>query len=279
MMPYKIDEHIFDKLTPASSWVLGLLITDGNICKTKSGYRIKLALQRQDRDVLEKVKAILAAENKIGDYCISRIAFGKENTYSWSELVIQNYNIATALLNLGLKPRKSLKEVVPKLIFNSKEEEIVRAFVLGAVEGDGSLYFDSWWSRPTVSLVGGCKFVRQIAKLIKKFTGVDSFFFKDKRMGKKAYLGLRISKRGAGEAVLRWLYASSEPHMRMNRKHKKFTEIMNVVDSLNNEPQVKSDPAMRRAGNPSRPPNQIRQQTANGRLRQANSPTLSRKGR
>ena len=136
----KVDEDYFKKWSPNMAYILGFIIADGCIVKgTYSGYSdaLKFGVQRQDIDILKKIKQELSAGHKIS--CVKNAA----------HLCITSQKIVNDLKNLGIDYRKSLREKIPNI-----SPENIRDLIRGIVDGDGSINFNKR-GYPTLSIYGG----------------------------------------------------------------------------------------------------------------------------
>lgn len=114
------EENFFENIdSEEKAYILGFLFTDGNIRKDKAS--IRLQLQKQDLEVLEKIKNILKINTKI-QYDARP---GKEGyTLSWSSA-----KMVEDLAKYGIIPRKTYLTdklpQVPDIFFNSFSSRIV----------------------------------------------------------------------------------------------------------------------------------------------------------
>lgn len=210
--PHKeINENFFSSWSPEMAYILGLLITDGCISKSKnSSYRISLCLN--DKDLLcEVVKTIGSAHNiteSKHQKGLNTFIFGREK-------------IAQDLIKLGMKPRKSLD-----IEFPYAPKEYLHDFIRGVFDGDGSVFYDN-----------KCK----IKKLRTSFTsGSKNFIYKLEQ----ELQGLGMSKRnlyktyrknisysfkyGHDESIKLFniMYVDLENDLFLKRKYDKFVNAM-----------------------------------------------------
>lgn len=123
-----IEKNIFSKIdTEEKAYWLGMLYADGAINKTTG--QVCLALQAQDINHLEKLKAFLKCNNKI-----SYDKYG--NSYRLSFCCKQ---ITKDLINLGCVPQKSLILTFPG--DDKVPQQFKKDFLRGYVDGDGCLSF------------------------------------------------------------------------------------------------------------------------------------------
>lgn len=120
------EENFFENIdSEEKAYILGFLFTDGNIKKDES--LIRLQLQKQDLEILEKIKKILKINTKI-QYDARP---GKEGyTLSWSST-----KMVEDLAKYGIVPRKTyLTDKLPQV-----PDIFLIPFLRGLFDGDGGL--------------------------------------------------------------------------------------------------------------------------------------------
>lgn len=99
-------------IKPSDLWyIIGLIVTDGNL--SKDGRHI--CITSKDENLLKSVRASLNLNIKIGKKARDREQEKKYSILQFSDVVFYQY-----LLNIGLKPKKSLileKISVPNIYF------------------------------------------------------------------------------------------------------------------------------------------------------------------
>lgn len=126
------DQNYFEKIdTEEKAYFLGLLLTDGNICKIKnrkSSYLIQIGLKYTDYEILEKLKKELNSTNKIQHYKTDK----RDECY----FGVSSYKLAMDLMQHGIKPNKTfnteLNYDIPIHLF--------RHYIRGIFDGDGTVY-------------------------------------------------------------------------------------------------------------------------------------------
>lgn len=140
-----INQHFFDKIdTQEKAYILGLLYADG--CVVEKDYEIKISLQEQDKNLLEKIKDCIEYSGQL------RSIVRPPYLNQWG-LDFRSKHLYNAVTNLGCVPRKSLilkfptEEQVPKYLHSH--------FIRGYFDGDGCISFRSnRYNSCTVSFVG-----------------------------------------------------------------------------------------------------------------------------
>lgn len=154
---YNFDETFFDTIdTEPKAYILGLLFADGNNGRntTSARYHVSIDLREDDVDILRKIRSLWANLPPLRLHRPTGNA--KRNQY---RLVICSKYLSLRLRELGCVERKSLVLRFPALL----EPELVRHFVRGYFDGDGSLFV--YRNRPKLDIVGTmsfCSTLRQI---------------------------------------------------------------------------------------------------------------------
>ena len=112
----KIDNH-------KKAYFLGLLYADGYICKSSYGKQMGIALQLQDKYIIEALYNELQLKTKLNIY---------KNSV---KLVVSDNYLCKSLNNLGIQEDKSHKEFgLPPI-----KKKFIRSFLLGYFDGDGCI--------------------------------------------------------------------------------------------------------------------------------------------
>lgn len=111
--------------TDAKAWLLGFIGSDGNVNKKC----MRIGLHRRDREILERVRDLIAPSHEVKDYEI--------DTGLRSGLAVHSVEMVRDLNRLGIVPRKSL-------VYKpwNGPPELMPAYWRGMIDGDGS-----WWCR------------------------------------------------------------------------------------------------------------------------------------
>ncbi len=126
-----INDDFFGNWSPAMAWVLGLLFTDGNVQRSKKGLRVSIS--SIDYDLLEQVKNLLGSKRAVSK---------RNQSYDKSKhiYIFEFYRekMRDDLHSLGLLERKSLT-----MQFPSVPQQLMRHFVRGCWDGDGSVFISA----------------------------------------------------------------------------------------------------------------------------------------
>lgn len=130
---YCVNESFFESPNPLNCFVAGWLCTDGNIVKN----RFRIELSRLDIKVLNNFKVILQSSHPIN----LEVKQPNDFVSSYRETAVLNINskkmVSDLALNFGIVPRKTPIQKFPTHL----SMENLLCFLIGAIEGDGSLYY------------------------------------------------------------------------------------------------------------------------------------------
>ncbi len=124
------------------AYVLGFFAADGCMIKNNRGAHF-IEFHITDLDILEKIKKLLEAENKIST---RKTSAELANAY---RLQIGSKEMFKDLLSLEFKPRKSASVQFPKI-----PNKYLKDFVRGYFDGDGNVYANEYQrkGKPSKSL-------------------------------------------------------------------------------------------------------------------------------
>jgi len=205
-----INENAFENLLDeATAYWLGFLMADGSIYKRKYGYSITLALQKRDKEHLQKFKEFLNAEHEIKEL--------KE----CFRITIVSKKLAEQLIDLGVVPRKSYEDsMVPEILLKSKH------FWRGVIDGDG---FIGIYDRKAVLGLAGRYWL--IYYFLYYCISVCPFILKNRICKiKDNFFGVRFSCNTAKFLIL-YFYKNSS--IFLNRKKR----IVEIIETLNYRPK------------------------------------------
>jgi intein-encoded DNA endonuclease-like protein len=212
-----INEAFFSSWSPEMAYVLGLMMTDGCISKTKNGsYRISLCLN--DGDLLRNVVKTMGSDHTVTESKYQKgmnvFIFGREK-------------IAQDLLRLGMKPRKSLNLEFPNIPW-----EYLRDFIRGVFDGDGSVFYTK---KSQISPLrckfysGSGRFILGLKKSLESLGMPDKRIYCEKKNRKNNYYYIRYSHKDSLK-LFKIMYEGMKGDMFLVRKFNKFKV---VIDSSN----------------------------------------------
>jgi hypothetical protein len=138
---YNCNENFFNEETESAYYFAGFLAADGCLFKKKGeSYEVKLTLKDTDKDILFKFKQSINSDAPVIE------------TKRLCRVFTRYFNITTAQFRIASKivfnnlkqkfqltPRKSLTLKFP---IKLKNNELIRHFIRGYFDGDGSIYIN-----------------------------------------------------------------------------------------------------------------------------------------
>jgi len=199
--------------TPEQAYCLGLIITDGRVINSKRVYRLEIALQKRDKEVLEFVKQIINPNVKIVEH--------SPNAYIvrfYSKQMIEN------LKTFGVIPHKSEITYLP---LDKIPKELWRFLILGCFDGDGSIYKSmEKKGHPyyTIAYYGTKQICQQISNIFAEKLDIYPKVKKDKR--KKFLHKFVITGNFQVLKVLHFLYDGHNIGMKRKRHYYNLLKTM-----------------------------------------------------
>lgn len=128
-----VNEDYFNNIDTANkAYFLGFIMADGNIYKYKDNdrYQFSIKIKNTDKDILLK----LAADLNFNPEKIKERSEERNGTITkCAEIKIYNKTLCKSLIALGVVPKKTGKEIMPKQI----PQEFKKDFIRGFIDGDG----------------------------------------------------------------------------------------------------------------------------------------------
>lgn len=201
---YKSNEYFFNKLNAVSVYWAGFIAADGTLTFKDKG--VSIGLNKKDKEHLFKFKRAIRTNSPIKEV---------ESNNS-ARIGIYSKKIFNSLINLGIKPNKSLSishvDIPNKLMFH---------FVRGIFDGDGSISGNDK-SHIQLCIVGNKPFLEQIQDFFirnLKISKTKIYPLTQSNAYKLQYTGSQIFK------VLKSLYYKSNNNIRLTRKYKKYLDL------------------------------------------------------
>lgn len=204
----KVNNEYFSNIdTVNKAWILGFMMADGNVSKSKN--EIRFNLSSVDREILEKIKLEIEIEREISDSITG-------NGFSFSYLSWTSQQQKKDLAKFGIVPNKTYTKMhLPKL-----NDNFVLAFILGYFDGDGNFSVKDNYCRFRICGHDNT-ILQEIATFLFKKYKVSYSLNKDK----KDLWELSISTKYAIK-ILNDMYNLNSIHLK--RKYDKFLEYKNT---------------------------------------------------
>lgn len=211
----KINQHIFDQIdSEAKAYWLGFIFADGYIQpppkdETKMKYVFSFCLAYQDIGHLKKFNDFMGfvGDKVYIDYLLVNDV--KKPRCKWS---VGNKHLWETLNMLGCTPRKTLTLKAPKI-----PDELVRHFIRGYFDGDGTLGSYGKYKQPSCSIVG----TMNIIDYIIKYHGTKGAVYNHKGHKPETITLSYASKKAID--FIKYIYDDSTIYL--DRKYNKFLEM------------------------------------------------------
>jgi hypothetical protein len=140
---YTLNEEYFNDINSIDkAYFLGLLYADGNISKTKDGYRVKIGLQERDSYILERLSFYCEFNGPI----LFRKGASK-NHQNQKLLQIYSKGFYENARKQGLHDNKTFTLKPPSL-----EPYYIKHFIRGYFDGDGCAFIKTYKSQTSTSI-------------------------------------------------------------------------------------------------------------------------------
>lgn len=210
---YLYDESKFASIeTEEDAYWLGFLYADGYVCITRNTYWFGCELQRSDEGHLKKLIDFMGSNRPI-TYFDKTNKSGIKSTDGLCGVTFHRKSYVRRLIELGCTQRKSLTIQMP---FGKFDDSLMRHFIRGYFDGDGSLGDYRKYKYTNVSIECGSKmFLDQIAEYILATIGVKCYVHPDNTCWK-----LSVRKQEDAGKFLNYMYKDS--HIYLERKYQKY---------------------------------------------------------
>ena len=201
---FDINENFFSNWSPEMAYVLGMIITDGCISKTRT-----VTLSINDKDLLEKIKETMGSMHKVtpskhqkGLYCFR---FSREK-------------LVKDLEKLCVVPRKSHIVKFPEV-----PGTYLPDFIRGVFDGDGSVFYDK--RRPKFPLrskfmSSSEAFIKGLQKSLEGLGMSERTIYKQKTKNGWSYMFIYEHKNS--HKLFNILYKNIENGLFLDRKYERF---------------------------------------------------------
>jgi len=218
---YYVNHKFFDVINTTNAWVLGWILSDGFINKNTNAFGIKI--NKKDKDILLKIKELINYSGKI----LTTKTYLKITNKSYNHLLlkISSQRIVKRLNSLGIYHGKTKKELFIEQIKKSNNEEIIKSFIKGIFEGNGSIVYTK--NSLLFQIVGTKELLLDIQLFLMKYLGLGKTkLTRNIQKGNNWLLRYRGNKQALN--IFNWLYSNNRLHL--NRKYKKYLRIKRILE-------------------------------------------------
>ena len=207
---HTVNENFFDTWNNEMAYVLGYIITDGNISwnTVKGYYSMTITAAAKDVDHLEAIRCLLKSTKPL-------LYSASTNSY---RLIVNSKIVCRRLMQFGIIPNKSLVVRIPQIPYG-----YICHFLRGVVDGDGNVRFVNRKRSPyfEISIASGSLlFCHDLMTVIKKELNIDGGF---RHQQGNTYV-VQYSCRRAF-LLGNWIYNHSTIHL-----ERKFTHFKNSLE-------------------------------------------------
>jgi len=220
MRKYSVDDYFFEEINHENAWVLGWLASDGFVNEDGNSLSFGIKVSKKDSDIIKKIKELLQYNGKTYNVKCKLKKTGKE--YEQLHLKITSKKIVSRLREFGIVKNKTNKLDFPKLISETNDEEIIKNFIQGVFEGDGSVLFDEKTSSPCFQIVGTKELLSGIQLQLMKHLNLKKTKL-TRNVKNSNHFALRYRGRFQAMKIFDWLY--SNPKYFLDRKYNRYLDI------------------------------------------------------
>lgn len=207
---YTIRDEFFETITPESSYILGLLYTDGWIIHSRE--RSVFCLASKDRELIDKCLELMGSNHRVME-----TSGGKYHRFQ-----IGSRKMVADLMALGIVPRKTWAFHVPYI-----PDQHLSEYTLGVLDGDGCVFVrDRNGTSAELSVIvsnANRSFLEVLGRKLKDQIGIIPIV---KSMAANCY---SLTYNGKQALVLyQFLYRSDGPISGLSRKRNKFREFISL---------------------------------------------------
>lgn len=214
---YSLNTAYFSEPTIRNSYWAGFIAADG--CLTEKG-ALKVALSFKDRKHLKELKSELDFSGPVRDG-LAAAPGGREVAYScltvWSTEMLQDLK-----RNFNIVERKTLTLPPPDRL----PEPMAEAFIVGLIDGDGSIHTFNYSCRPTLRLdvAGTLPIVSWVGEHFQRWCGTEMRLPRIQEHRGGTLHSLRLQGRNAERVAIRLLTVD------VPRLHRKWSIAQRMVD-------------------------------------------------
>ena len=218
-----INEVFFSKIENDSAYVLGLLFSDGYLCKHKKSNKKYACIKLIDEQILQDISRVMSFEA-----AVKKCGFTSAGNQLYKLTFNQN-QIINDLEKNGLHERKTFTIKFPDQISN----ECIPDFIRGYFDGDGCIHVSVRKNR--------------VNSLIKNFSvlGTENILLGiQKHLPCKSYIKkyrnifrLTVNKENDIKKIYNFLYGNN-PTLKLERKKTRFEETIQLLNQSKNEQKV-----------------------------------------
>ncbi len=216
---HNLDENYFDIIdTQNKAYILGFLYADGYNSIDKLS--IRLQLQEEDREILEKMRFELKSDKElIFIQCDNKVASNGYISKNMYNLEIYSKHMCQQLDSLGMHQNKSMILTFPEWL----SEDLYSHFIRGYFDGDGSYCHridPKYGDRDLITFTSTNDFCLRLKEIINTYTLAKGGGIYDCSSHNGITKVLSFSGVNQTRIILDWLYKDADLYL--TRKYEKY---------------------------------------------------------
>lgn len=207
---YSLNEHYFDGIdTPSKAYLLGILVTDGCVWKSRSQESYYCKLMIIDEELVKFLKTELETNYPI-KFDISK------RVYS---ITLCSKIMFFSLKNYGVVPNKTFYTIYPQNL-NGFDGDFIR----GCLDGDGFIvHYKGKYPRTRIGWAGTYNLLFQIEKILRENCGLKSK--KIYQYSHKKSFVLQYQAKSDIEKLTNYIYANADDSFYLKRKQNNIMKV------------------------------------------------------
>jgi hypothetical protein len=224
---HKVNEDYFKAInTPEKDYWLGFIYADGSVSVRGN---FSFSLWQTDEYALDRFLLDSGCES-------NKTYRERQMKYKISKMVRINVNSVKFCKNLidqGAHQNKIETTRFPFFL----PEEMYRSFLLGLLDGDGSInfMFNKNQFKYQVGFTGSYGLIKDLELFIKEKLGINCYY-SEKKNTKSAQIGMSIA---GALAFMNWIY-TDPPKFFLHRKYSKFIKIVKILELNESRKNIKT---------------------------------------
>lgn len=239
MPKYVFNEDFFEKIdTEHKAYWLGFLYADGCILDmrlhdgTKVPQTVQISISIKDIEIIYKFMKDIELEKNI----YIGVAHNKKSDTQYARVQVGSSKMCRDLISHGCTPRKTLTLTFPTE--NDVPNELIRHFIRGYFDGDGSVYFcermqfdkHCGYERLQQNFCGNFQGTMDFLKKLEFILNSNGVVTRPIRTGHGQIYSLDFGRRDAMVSFYHFLYDDATIYL--NRKHQKFLDIFKYLNMV-----------------------------------------------
>lgn len=223
---YQLNEHYFDVIdTPNKAYILGFLYADGYNSKDKG--TITMSLEERDKGILEEIRKEIGSEKPLEflDYSNKHdFGYTYKNQY---RLLMFSAHMCNILESIGMCQNKSLVVDFPKI-----DNNLVRHFIRGLFDGDGSVYRHQYKGRKsyqhTLTITSTLSLCEKLVDIVEHHLDVNCHIY-DASNHNGITKVFTIPGKNQINTFMDWMYEDAD--LKLQRKYDRYIQYFYSNDT------------------------------------------------